>query len=231
MTTTRDRIVAAAARLLDEGGPEGMSTRAVSAAAGVQAPTIYRLFGDKQGLLDAVTLHRFEQYLAEKTDREPSEDPVDDLRRGFDGNVGLGLASPTVYRAIYGGDAGEALSSAARRGDEILLGIVRRIAAAGRLRLDERTAAAVTHAAARGVTLGLISTPEEERDLDVVTHLREAVIAAVTTDAVVDDGDPVEVAARTVRAALPSVTVLSPAERTLMDEWLDRIAHRGLADT
>ena len=50
----RERILAATAKLLAEGGREAASTRAVGAAAGVQAPTIYRLFGDKQGLLDAV---------------------------------------------------------------------------------------------------------------------------------------------------------------------------------
>ncbi len=45
----RDRILQAAARLLAEGGREAVSTRAVSSAAGVQAPTIYRQFGDMQG--------------------------------------------------------------------------------------------------------------------------------------------------------------------------------------
>lgn len=55
-----------------------MSTRAVSTAAGVQAPTIYRLFGDKQGLLDAVTAHGFAP--TSGTGLEPTGDPVDDLR-------------------------------------------------------------------------------------------------------------------------------------------------------
>ena len=43
-----------AARLLREQGAAAVTTRAVAMAAGVQAPTIYRLFGDKDGLLDAV---------------------------------------------------------------------------------------------------------------------------------------------------------------------------------
>ena len=41
-------------RLLAAGGRDAVSTRAVAAAAGTQAPTIYRLFGDKDGLLAAV---------------------------------------------------------------------------------------------------------------------------------------------------------------------------------
>ena len=35
-----DRILQAAARLLAEGGREAVSTRSISSAAGVQAPTI-----------------------------------------------------------------------------------------------------------------------------------------------------------------------------------------------
>ena len=53
----RARIVAAAAELIASGGREAATTRAVAAAAGVQAPTIYRLFGDKRGLLNAAAEH------------------------------------------------------------------------------------------------------------------------------------------------------------------------------
>src|SRR5215218_6472160 len=88
----RERIVAAAAKLLATGGREAVSTRAVSAAAGVQAPTIYRQFGDMRGLLDEVASYGFSVYLRDKTARERAEDPVDDLRLGWDLHVGYGLA-------------------------------------------------------------------------------------------------------------------------------------------
>ena len=48
----RERIVQAALALLESGGVDAVSTRAVSAAAGVQVPTLYRQFGDMQGLLE-----------------------------------------------------------------------------------------------------------------------------------------------------------------------------------
>src|SRR5690606_40448701 len=72
----RRRILEAAAGLLAEGGPEAASTRAVAAAAGVQAPTLYRLFGDKQGLLEALAAHGFERYLADKQELGATDDPV-----------------------------------------------------------------------------------------------------------------------------------------------------------
>jgi len=224
-TTTRDRILEAALRLLDEGGPDAMSTRAVSAAAGVQAPAIYRLFRDKQGLLDACTDHRFEEYLAQKTHRTPDADPVEDLRRGFDLHVGFGLAHPHVYAAIYGTPRSGAPSPAVRRSQEILTGMIRRIALAGRLRLPELTAVQVVEAAGRGTTLLLISTPPAERDPDLQRITREAVIAAITTD---DDprpdSEPLAVSARTLHAALPSLERLTDAEKALLGEWLHRVA-------
>jgi AcrR family transcriptional regulator len=48
-----------------------VTTRSVALAAGVQPPTIYRLFGDKDGLLDAVAEHGFAHYAANKRPADP----------------------------------------------------------------------------------------------------------------------------------------------------------------
>src|SRR6266536_1471535 len=98
----RERILSTAVKLLADAGPSWLSTRAVAAAAGVQTPTLYRLFADKDGLLDAVASFGFESYLAEKRAFAPSEDPVDDLRRGWDVHVEFGLANPAIYTLMYG---------------------------------------------------------------------------------------------------------------------------------
>ncbi|MEV0131655.1 TetR/AcrR family transcriptional regulator [Dactylosporangium sp. NPDC050688] len=235
MTTTRERIVEAAAALLDEGGREAISTRAVSAAAGVQAPTIYRLFGDKQGLLDAVASHGFVSYLDGKMSLGHSEDPVEDLRRGWDLHVGFGLAHPAVYTLIYGEPRPGVESPAARAAAEVLAGQVRRIAAAGRLRVSEERAAHLIHAAGCGLTLTLIALPPQQRDPALSVLARESILAAVTSDPPPAAGgaapaggvvgaDAVAGAAGALRTALPEVTVLSGAERALLDEWLMRIA-------
>jgi len=90
---TRERIIEAAAKLVAEGGIEAASTRAVTAAAGVQAPTLYRLFGDKQGLLDAVAAHGFDTYLVSKQAQLKTDDPIADVGAGFDLHVEFGLAN------------------------------------------------------------------------------------------------------------------------------------------
>lgn len=223
----RERIVAAAARLLAEGGADAVSTRAVSAAAGVQPPTIYRLFGDKQGLLDAVVAHGFAAYLADKTPTEPTGDPVEDLRAGWDLHVGLGLANPALYRLMYGQQRSGASSPAALAAFDVLAGHIRRIAEAGRLRIPEGRAAALVHAAGSGTTLALIATPEDARDPELSHTAREAVLAAITTGAPAASEPGPAAAAVTLRAVLPETDALTASESALMREWLDRIADRA----
>jgi AcrR family transcriptional regulator len=227
-TSTRQRIVEAAAALLTDGGRDAVSTRAVSAAAGVQAPTIYRLFGDKQGLLDAVAGFGFAAYLRDKTALEPSGDPVDDLRRGWDLHVGFGLAHPAFYTLIYGEPRPGVESPAARDASAVLAGLVRRIAEAGRLRVSEERAVHLVHSAGAGLTFTLIAVPPEQRDLTLSTLARESVIAAVTTDGTrADPAGGVVAGAVAVRAALPRLDGFTSAERALLGEWLDRIAATG----
>src|SRR5437899_356633 len=143
--TPRDRIVRAATALLTKGGREAVSTRAVCAAAGVQAPTIYRLFGDMQGLLDAVASHGFATYLRRKTERDHPADPVEDLRQGWDLHVEFGVANPAIYILIYGDPRPGVEPTAARAAAEILHQLVQQVATAGRLRVNVERAAQMVH--------------------------------------------------------------------------------------
>lgn len=224
---TRERLVRAAADLLVEGGRDALSTRAVSAAAGVQAPTLYRLFGDKDGLLDAVATYGFASYLADKHALGESDDPVDDLRRGWDLHVEFGLSCPAFYLLMYGEPR---VREARQEADAMLRRIVERVAAAGRLRVTVDRATQLVHATGMGVILSLIATPAEQRDLGLITAAREFVLSAITTDKPADTGSDIPSRAIALSAALreqPS-PALSPAERLLLAEWLDRVAASSL---
>ena len=221
----RERILVAAADLLSAGGREAVSTRTVSAAAGVQPPTIYRLFGDKQGLLDAVAIRGFTAYLNSKTRRRPTADSVEDLRAGWDLHVAFGLANPAVF-ALMNEPRPDASPppAAVTAGIEVLAAHIRRIAEAGRLRVSEERAVELVHAAGSGTTLALIGARPDRRDLALSAMAREAVIAAITTDAVVPAAPGPAPAAIALRAVLSQVTVLTEAERGMLGEWLVRIA-------
>jgi AcrR family transcriptional regulator len=224
---TRQRIVDAAAKLLADGGRDAVTTRAVSSAAGVQPPTLYRLFGDMQGLLDALAAHGFSTYLEEKASRVPIDDPVDDLRAGWDRHVEFGVSNPELYALMYGSPRAGRPFEAATKAAELLRALVERIAAAGRLLLDVEAAAEMVHAAGTGVTLSLIATPPGQRDPQLSERTREAMLAAVTVEPRKRAGArrPTPAShAIALKAALPELeTPLSEAERGLLSEWLDRI--------
>jgi len=221
----RERIISAALELLAQGGQDAVSTRAVSAAAGVQPPTLYRFFGDKQGLLDAVAAHGFQSYLATKTAAPQSDDPVADLRRGWDRHVELGLANPALYTLMYGQIRADAsVSAATRAAQDVLAAHIRRIAQAGRLRVPETLAVALVHAAGSGTTLALIATPPDEREPALSATAREAVITAISTDQPVGRDPGPAPAAIALRATLPQVSSLTAGEKVLLGEWLGRIS-------
>lgn len=222
--TTRERIVKAAFDLLTEGGRDAVSTRAVCAAAGVQSPTIYRLFGDKQGLLDAVGVHGLQDYLADKTSLVESDDPVEDLRRGWDLHIRFGLDNPALYALIYGDARPGVETPAARQASAVLAKRVSRIAEAGRLRVSESRAAHLIHAAGAGMTFTLISLPEDERDLTLSTLARESTISTITTDGPTPVASGPTNIAVALRAVAPQLTMLTPAERALLSEWMNKVA-------
>ncbi len=219
----RDRIIAAAVDLLARGGREALTTRAVAAAAGVQAPAIYRLFGDKRGLVDAVAEHGFAAYVRRKRSDGPEADPVQNLRIGWDLHVGFGLANPAIFAAMYGDPRPGAASPAAVRALAMLGERMRSLALAGRLRVDERRAAEMVRAAACGVVFILLEMPAEARDAGLSEATREAVIAAITTEAAPPEQPSLAPVAATLRALLPGAEGLTEGERHLLAEWLDRM--------
>jgi AcrR family transcriptional regulator len=222
MADTRERIIEAAAKLVAEGGIEAASTRAITAAAGVQAPTLYRLFGDKQGLLDAVAAHGFATYLVSKQAQLQTDDELADVGAGFDLHVEFGVANPGLYVLMYGAvRPGHAQPAEGRR---ILRAMLERAAAAGRLRVPVETALEFVGTAGVGITLQLIATPPEERDLDVARRVRDRVLAAISAGGD-GDGDGPAVHAVALQAALRErPELLGEAETALMVQWLGRIA-------
>ncbi len=223
----RSRIVSAAAKLLASKGRDALTTRGVAAAAGVQAPTLYRLFGDKEGLLDAVAEHGFATYLGKKQLRPAGPDPVEDLRAGWDLHIEFGLAHPALYALMYGDPRSGVTSPAAACAKRILQQHIRRLAVAGRLRVSEERAADLVHASGCGTVLTLLAMPAEQRDRGLSEAAREAALAAITTQTPALESPSPVAAAIALRAVLPDATPLTRGERQLLEEWLARLAASG----
>jgi AcrR family transcriptional regulator len=223
---TRARIVEVAARLLREHGPAAVTTRGVAEEAGVQAPAIYRLFGDKDGLLDAVAEHVMATYVAGKAAivqaaSADNVDPLDDLRAGWEMQIEFGVANPALFRLLSDPDR-VVHSPAAQAGRRVLESRVRRVAASGRLRVSEQRAVDVIQAAGIGVIQTLLSTPPERRDAGLAQSMYEAVLGQILTDAPEPPAHGPMAATVAFRAVAPHLDMLSAAERRLLADWLDR---------
>lgn len=225
----RERIVLAAARLLADGGADAMTTRAVEAAAGVQTPAIYRLFGDKRGLLEAVAEHEYGEFVRVKAagaGDDADRDPIGVLREAWRANVQFGLDHPALFALMNGdGRPGERWA-AVELGYGILRARVERIAAAGRLRVSEQRAIQLIVASARGAVLTLNEQPANERDLGLLDDVLDGLIATIAIDAPAASRDvSVAVAANALRAALRGEDAdLTPGEAALFDELLVRLS-------
>src|SRR3569623_2144945 len=126
---TRDALVAAALKVLEQAGEAQFSTRAVCAIADVTAPTLYHHFGNADGLLSAAIDAAFLEFLASKIAAMQSPDPVMALREGWDDYVRFAAARPLLYVAMMSRFLQGAEIPAARRAAELLLERVRAIAA------------------------------------------------------------------------------------------------------
>jgi AcrR family transcriptional regulator len=220
----RKRIVRAAAELLAHSGRGAVTTRAVASRVGVTPPTIYRLFGEKDGLLAAVAEYGYACFSAAKSPLQPTDDPVDDLRSAWSLAVEFGLNNAELFLLIYGEPQSAAMAEAVRSGARRMHARIQRVAAAGRLRVEEPLAADIMQASARGAVLTWLDQPEDQRDPAFITAMREAMISAVTTESATVPEPGLAGAARTLKANLPGQTRLSPAEHHLLTDWLDRLS-------
>jgi len=225
MKRDRDRILAATSKLIAQGGVEAATTRAVATAAKVQAPTLYRMFGDKRGLLAAVVEDSLRRYVAQKVARRPNPDPLEDLRDGWDLHVEFGLSHPGLI-AIMSSDPTPAARTGTAEGEDHLRRRIQNLARAGRLRVTEERAIDLVRAMGTGVVLTLLQQPEDRRDVELSAAAREAVIAAITGESALPRKTGIQGAALALFASLDQTEALSPGERALLGELLQRIAKR-----
>jgi AcrR family transcriptional regulator len=224
---TRSRLVEVAAELLATEGPAAVTTRSVALAAGVQAPTIYRLFGDKEGLLDAVAEHGFATYVAQKPAVDTDDDPVHGLHTGWELHVGFGVTNPALFRLMHTATPTTDGRAILESGIRVLQERVRRVARAGRLQVSEKRAVELIHAAGTGVVFALINQPQDDGDESLADLAWESVCRTILVDPPAASSTLPVAAAVTLLASVPDLPAFSRGERELLTEWLARIAEAG----
>lgn len=118
MDDLRSRLLAVAARLLADGGPEAVSVRKVAAEVGTSTMAVYTHFGGKPELLRAVVSEGFRQFAARLGRVRTTADPVADLGAYARAYRRFALEETHLFHAMF-----------ARRVEEVLVGDDERAAA------------------------------------------------------------------------------------------------------
>ena len=98
---TRERTLAAAARLLGSEGTTGLSVRRIASEAGVSTIAIYHYFGGKDGILEALYQDGF-QALEDALDAVPrTGDPIQDAEELAMAYCEVARSRPTYYEIMF----------------------------------------------------------------------------------------------------------------------------------
>lgn len=121
---TRQALVRAATELLDEGGPDAVTLRAVGARAGVSRGAPYGHFANKEHLLTRLAVDTWDA-LADQVERLRDDDattPGERLERALLALVEVGRRHPHRYALMYAtpADDPESAAAASRLEDQFL---------------------------------------------------------------------------------------------------------------
>ena len=179
---TRQTLLDAALKILEEDGEAQFSTRRICAIANVTAPTLYHHYGSADGLLSAAIAEAFAQFLDSKRAAVQSADPVMALREGWDDYVRFAAARPRLYAAMMSRVLDGAQIPAAEQAFALLIGRIAAIAAEGRLNQEIEPAADLLWASANAASLLHVTARLRKvapPTSGVLEHMREAALQSI----------------------------------------------------
>lgn len=159
------RVLDAGVRILLGQGLAGFELDAVADRCGVGRSTIYRRFGDRNGLLSATVAHEGRRFLAALADAVADiADPVEQVVTAF--AAGLRLAREGAFGALVRDDP-RLLRLLTVDGAPLVAAATEQLVALGRERLpdvDERSVRAAGEVLVR-IAVSFVVTPESSLDL------------------------------------------------------------------
>lgn len=102
----RERLIEAAAQLLDDEGAAALSTRRLAKEVGVSTMAVYTHFGSMGELFKAVAEEAFDRFAAALSAAGTTADPLLDLGALANAYRAFALANPHLYAVMFGGAFG-----------------------------------------------------------------------------------------------------------------------------
>ncbi len=166
----RAEILEAAERIFVAQGYDGATIRKIADEVGVSSTALYMHFPDKGCILLEISERTIKQLLTRNSEIAAKPmDPVSRVSQMLDSYMRWGLEHPNAYQLVFSSVnpmsevLGDSLAEISAGCYEIFSGVVREIAADGRLRTgDADSAAQVLWAACHGMVALLITRPAFE---------------------------------------------------------------------
>jgi AcrR family transcriptional regulator len=98
----RRRLLEAAALLLDEEGPDALTARRLTTAAGTSTMAVYTHFGGMPALVREIVVEGFKRLADHVTDHPRTDDPVDDLIEMAFSYRANARENPHLYSVMFG---------------------------------------------------------------------------------------------------------------------------------
>lgn len=163
----RAEILRAAERIFVAEGYEGATIRKIADEVGVSSTCLYMHFRDKDEILLEICTAEMEALLALNSEISARPiDPVERVRAMLQAYIDFALENPNAYRLVFCSSPLSASLSNQRatlslgaQCSERFLGVVREIAAAGRLRGDPAVVSQVLWAACHGLVALMMTKP------------------------------------------------------------------------
>lgn len=172
---TRRALLQAAGRLLDEGGPDAVTLRAVGAVAGVSRGAPYGHFDDKAHLLTALAAEGWTTLAARLADfrDDASLAPVERLLRASRTMVALGVEHRSLYELMFThpDTYADLLLTAAGEAQDVYLDLVRHVVGSDAARPIGALLLAGIHGIAGLAAAGHLGTPKWGIDADDLLRL------------------------------------------------------------
>jgi AcrR family transcriptional regulator len=174
--STRDDLVLAAARLLDQGGPAAVTLRAVGQQVGLSHNAPYKHFADKEDLLAAVASRELRR---PGPAIRPGDDPAAALKARAKAYVRWALRYPARFKLVFGAwtTASAELDEAASRSRGEFVDAVRAAQAVGGVPAGDP----------ERVTALILALAHGAADLALGGHLSRAGKGHADPDDLVDD--------------------------------------------
>ena len=190
-TDVRRRLIEAAARVLGEEGPSGLSTRKLAAEVGTSTMAVYTHFGSLPALVAAVADEGFARLAQHMSAAAHSDDAMADLAELAVAYRANALANPYLYAVMFGHRNTEHISEHRYNTFDALVAATQRAMDEGALAPgDAEAVAAQLWSALHGyVTLELAGFLREDEDAPdkvlwpLLTNLVTSLLASPSTPA------------------------------------------------